>query len=69
MVFGFFLGIGSWWVCYDSGFWCGGALVDVGGVIERERGSDRKCCIILLYNLYYFNVLYVKIKIEMLSIL
>ena len=37
MVFGFFLDIGSWWVCYDSGFWCGGALVDVGGVIVRDR--------------------------------
>ena len=68
MVFGFYLGIGQW-VCYDGGFWCGGASVVGGGVVVRERGNDRKCCIILLYNLYYFNVQYGKIKVGMFSVL
>ena len=35
----------------------------------RERGVIYTLFIILLYNLYYFNVLYCKIKVEILGIL
>ena len=37
---------------------------------ERERERERdNLFIILLYNLYYFNLLYSKIKIRMLDLL
>ena len=36
---------------------------------RRKEREERQFYIILLYNLYYFNVLYVKIKVEMLGIL
>ena len=35
----------------------------------RERGVIDNLFIILLYNLYYFNVLYYKIKVGMLGML
>ena len=35
----------------------------------REKGVIDNLFIILLYNLYYFNVLYCKIKVRMLSVL
>ena len=39
VVGGFWVLFGYWsqWVCYDGGFWCGGAFVVGGGVVVRER--------------------------------
>ena len=65
--------LGWWWVwyhggcCVDGVYWVFSVVLDV----EREEGRQKlereRLKYILLYNLYYFNVLYCKIKVKMLS--
>ena len=70
--------MGFWWVVGSGGVVGMVVVIGLFGCRERdieawtemrERGVIDNLLIILLYNIYYFNMLYCKIKVEMLGVL